>query len=64
VPEEREARSLTMDRIIRCDCGYVVQGSTDEELIANARAHIGQMHPDIVEQVDDADLLAMAEEIA
>lgn len=50
------------DRIIRCDCGHVVRGSSDDELLANAESHMRQDHPDMVGKVSRDDLLAMAEE--
>jgi predicted small metal-binding protein len=33
-----------MARIINCDCGYVVRGDTDDELVANAQAHARDVH--------------------
>jgi hypothetical protein len=57
--ERREERR--MSKLIRCDCGKVVRGETDDELIANAEAHIQQDHPDLVGKIPREDLLAMAE---
>jgi predicted small metal-binding protein len=51
-----------MAKLINCQCGYVVRGKTDEELLANAEAHINEAHPELVGRVSQADLLAMAEE--
>jgi hypothetical protein len=51
-----------MAKLINCECGQVVRGETDEELLANAEAHIGQAHPDLVGEISRADLLAMSEE--
>jgi predicted small metal-binding protein len=48
-------------KVINCDCGYVVRGDTDEELLNGARAHISDAHPDMGEVSDDQ-LLAMAED--
>ncbi len=33
-----------MVKIIRCDCGVVVRGSTDDELVANAQSHARDVH--------------------
>jgi predicted small metal-binding protein len=52
-----------MSKVINCDCGYVVRGDTDEELLAQAQAHISSDHPDMVGKIADDDLLAMAEEV-
>jgi predicted small metal-binding protein len=51
-----------MAKVINCDCGYVVRGETDEELLSEARAHIRDAHPDMEGQVSDDQLLARAEE--
>jgi predicted small metal-binding protein len=51
-----------MAKVINCDCGFVVRGDTDEQLLAAANAHIRDAHPDMVDKVSDQDLLAMAEE--
>jgi predicted small metal-binding protein len=33
-----------MSKVINCDCGYVVRGDTDDELVANAQAHARDVH--------------------
>ena len=51
-----------MAKLIKCECGYVVHGKNDEELLEHAERHIQQTHPDLVGNVSREDLLAMAEE--
>jgi predicted small metal-binding protein len=51
-----------MAKVINCECGYTVRGEDDEELLAQARAHIQSDHPDMAEQVTDEQLLGMAED--
>jgi predicted small metal-binding protein len=51
-----------MGKLINCECGYVVRGETDDELIANAEAHVQRDHPDLVGKITREDLLGMAEE--
>jgi predicted small metal-binding protein len=51
-----------MGLVINCDCGYVVAGEDEEELLARANEHIESDHPEMVEEVTDEELLAMAEE--
>jgi predicted small metal-binding protein len=51
-----------MAKVINCDCGYVVRGETDEELLREAHKHLEEEHPDMVGKVSDADLLGNAEE--
>lgn len=52
-----------MARVIRCECGYVVRGVTDDELLGEAERHIAADHPDPVERVSQGDLLDMAEDV-
>lgn len=49
-------------KVINCECGYAVQGEDDDELVANAEAHIQRDHPDLVGQMSREQLLGMAEE--
>jgi predicted small metal-binding protein len=51
-----------MAKVINCECGYVVRGADDDELIRNAEEHIRQDHPDLVGKMSRDDLLALAEE--
>ena len=50
-----------MAMVIRCECGFVSRGETDEELISSANAHIQSDHPELVGAVTPDQLLAMAE---
>ncbi len=50
-----------MAKLINCECGQIVRGTTDDELIANAEQHINRDHPELVGKISREDLLAMAE---
>jgi hypothetical protein len=54
--------SSGMAKLINCECGQVVRGADDDELVANAEAHINRDHPELVGKVSREDLLGMAEE--
>ena len=51
-----------MSKVINCDDGVVVRGATETELLANARAHLADAHPEMVGKLTDAQLLGMATE--
>lgn len=51
-----------MSRVINCECGQVIRGDSDEELIARASDHVNQNHPELVGKLSREDLLGMAEE--
>jgi predicted small metal-binding protein len=33
-----------MTKVIKCDCGFVVRGDSDEELVANGQQHAREVH--------------------
>ena len=47
-----------MTKVIKCDCGFVVRGETDDELVDAARSHAKEVH-DMDLTADQ--ILAMAE---
>lgn len=52
-----------MPKVINCECGYLVRGETDDEVVARAEEHLRQNHPDLLGALSREDMLAMAEEI-
>ena len=38
-----------MPRQVKCECGYVARGETDDEVVATIRDHIQTDHPDLAE---------------
>lgn len=51
-----------MSKLINCECGQVLRGATDDELVAGVVAHVDQDHPELVGKISREDILAMAEE--
>jgi predicted small metal-binding protein len=50
-----------MNKVIKCDCGFVVRGSSDEELVRAGQAHAKSAHDmDLTAE----QLLAMAEPVS
>jgi predicted small metal-binding protein len=58
-----EARGEAMAKIINCECGYVVRGETDDELVENALAHLERDHPELIGKRSADEILAAAEEV-
>jgi len=50
-----------MAKQITCECGKVVRGATDDEVIASAEAHIASDHP--VGKITRGDLVSWIEEV-
>ena len=53
-----------MAKMINCECGQVVRGETDDELVEAATAHVNRDHPELVGKLSREDILGMAEEAA
>lgn len=51
-----------MARVINCECGQVIHGSDDDELVARAQEHVDANHPELVGKLSRDDILGMAEE--
>jgi predicted small metal-binding protein len=46
-----------MARLIRCECGFVARGETDDDVIVEIREHMRTDHPSLLETVRRDDLL-------
>jgi predicted small metal-binding protein len=46
-------------KIMQCDCGYVVRGETDNELVANVQKHAREVHD---MEITKEQVLAMAQQ--
>jgi len=46
-----------MAKLIRCECGFVVRGDTDEQVIRAIRGHIASDHPALLRSVSREDML-------
>jgi predicted small metal-binding protein len=46
----------TMARIIRCECGFVARGDSEDEVITNIRGHMAEDHPALLDTVATDDL--------
>jgi predicted small metal-binding protein len=52
-----------MAKAIRCECGFVARGESDDEVVATIEPHIREDHPELVDKVGRDDLLGWIEEV-
>jgi predicted small metal-binding protein len=52
-----------MGKAVNCECGELVQASTDDEVVRKVHAHVEVKHPDLIGKLTKSDILAMAEEV-
>jgi len=48
-------------KVINCECGQIVRGATEDDVIRAAEEHIKRDHPELVGKIMRHDLLAMSE---
>jgi predicted small metal-binding protein len=53
-----------MERQVKCECGYVARGATDEEVVRQVRDHLRSDHPDLHAKVLDDQIREWIEVIA
>ena len=46
-----------MAKLIRCECGFIARGDSDDEVIGLIRGHMSADHPALVDAVSREDLL-------
>jgi hypothetical protein len=47
-----------MAKLIRCECGFVARGETDDQVIGVIRGHLGSDHPALSDSVSRDELLS------
>jgi len=52
-----------MAKRITCECGQVINGSTEDEVVDGAREHMRADHPELLEQVSREELVGWIEEV-
>lgn len=45
-----------MAKLIRCECGFVARGDSDDDVIGAIRAHMASDHPALLDSVSRDDL--------
>ena len=46
-----------MAKLIRCGCGFVARGDSDDQVIGVIRAHMSSDHPALLDHVSREDLM-------
>ena len=44
-------------KLIRCECGFVARGDSDDQVVGMIRGHMSTDHPALLEAVSREDLL-------
>ncbi len=46
-----------MAKLIRCECGFVARGESDDQVIGAIKGHLATDHPALLDTVSHDDLL-------
>ena len=46
-----------MAKLIRCECGFVARGDSDDQVVGMIRGHLASDHPALLESVSREDLI-------
>ncbi|MGP0022449.1 MAG: hypothetical protein ACLPKE_03670 [Streptosporangiaceae bacterium] len=47
-----------MAKLIRCECGFVARGDSDDQVVGVIRGHMASDHPAVLDTVSQDDLLS------
>jgi predicted small metal-binding protein len=47
-----------MAKLIRCECGYIARGESDDQVVGMIRGHMAIDHPALLNSVSGDDLLS------
>ncbi|MBV9603508.1 MAG: DUF1059 domain-containing protein [Solirubrobacterales bacterium] len=50
-----------MSRQIKCECGFVARGETDDEVVTRIEGHIRSDHPDLAETLSRDEIASWVE---
>jgi len=51
-----------MTKLIRCECGFVARGETDEQVVSAIEEHMRSDHPAVLAGTDRSELFGWIEE--
>jgi predicted small metal-binding protein len=51
-----------MAKLIRCECGYIARGTTDDDTVDAIQDHMRTDHPALLEQVDRGEIIGWIEQ--
>jgi predicted small metal-binding protein len=52
-----------MSLLVNCECGRIVKGETEDEIVAKVEQHVAEDHPELVGKLSREDIVAMSEEV-
>jgi predicted small metal-binding protein len=56
------SKEAEMGKSIRCECGFVAHGDSDDVVVAAIEAHMRTDHPDVLASVDRQDIYGWIEQ--
>jgi predicted small metal-binding protein len=47
-----------MAKVIRCECGFVARGDSDDQVVGEIRGHLASDHPALLDTVSRQELIS------
>ena len=51
-----------MPLLVNCECGRIIRGETQDEIVTKVEQHVTEDHPQLVGKLSREDIVAMTEE--
>jgi predicted small metal-binding protein len=52
-----------MDKQVKCECGYIARGNTDDQVVTTIRDHMRTDHPELLDKITDDQIRGWIETI-
>jgi predicted small metal-binding protein len=52
-----------MNRQVKCECGYVARGESDDEVVVVIREHMRTDHPELFDKISDEQIRSWIETV-
>jgi predicted small metal-binding protein len=56
-------RGKKMTKLIKCECGFMARGDTDDAVVEVIEDHMRADHPDVLASVDRRDIYGWIEQV-
>jgi hypothetical protein len=60
---DADPRPLEFQWVLRCPCGVLLTGLTEDEIVEVAFAHLRELHPDMADHYEREHILFMSQQL-
>jgi predicted small metal-binding protein len=56
-------KEIMMAKQIRCECGYIARGESDDAVVRTIEEHMSTDHPEVLASIDRQDIYGWIEQV-